>query len=76
MPSVLQPQVGTVARRGPDVQVRLADGLVVNLAQAEGLRAKFVALSTLLGQPDRRCFTSINLDVASAPALTRRRGCA
>ena len=76
LPSVLKLQVSSVAARGHDVQAHLAGGVVVDLAEAVQLRSKFVALSTLLDQPDHRCFLSINLDVASAPALTRRPGCA
>ncbi len=76
LPSDLRPQVTGVRRVGTEgIGLRLFDGIEVTLGSGEDSDAKLEALRTLLAQPDRRCFGSINLQVANAPALTRRPGC-
>lgn len=77
LPPDLRPQVSEVRRLARDgTGLALQDGLVVALGTGEATGAKLEALRTLLAQPDRHCFASINLQVANAPALTRRPGCA
>lgn len=79
LPDDLRPQVASVRRvadpLGRGTGLVLRDGLVIELGTGESTRAKLSALETLLAQPDRHCFASINLQVADAPALTRRPGC-
>ena len=76
LPRDLRPQVVGVRRvEREGIGLRLLDGIEVTFGSGEDSSAKLEALRTLLAQPDRRCFASINLQVANAPALTRRPGC-
>lgn len=76
LPTDLRPQVVSVGHDQRGAGLRLANATTVVLGGSEQLDLKFVALRTLLAQPNHRCFASINLRVASAPALTHRPGCA
>ncbi len=75
LPADLRSQVAGVGRDGRGTSLRLSDGLAVGFGGGEDRGAKVEALRTLLAQPDRPCFASIYLGVASAPALTRHPGC-
>ena len=76
LPADLRWQVRSIRRDRRGTGLVLVDGAHVVLGGGDQLGPKFAALRTLLAQPDRRCFATINIGVASAPALTRRPECA
>lgn len=73
LPLSLQDRVTRVVVVPPDhLELALADGPPVRFGPAVQVRAKLVALATVLGRKDLRGVTAIDVRVPTAPVLTRQ----
>lgn len=75
MPDAVRAEATTVGHGSRGTTLILAGPTTVILGGGDHVGPKLAALRTLLAQPDRRCFETIYLGVAGAPALTRRPEC-
>ncbi len=75
MPASLRPKVSTIVPGNDGVVLRLVVGGIVRLGPAIDLDSKLRNADTVLNQADTKNVCAVDVRVASAPSLTRGKGC-